>query len=98
MVRMKSEPVRPCSRCRRPTRPARSYLAEYPGTTIRYGEHCKTCHMGGAAMINPEPRLSDEENRAGLAAYLRRRRDREETMMRREYLDAYPHLARKVTA
>ena len=84
-----------CLKCRRPTRPPRALAGDYPGTVPRVGEHCKTCHEAREQVANPEPRMTCEENRATLAAYLRARRRREETMLRQEFATTYPHIVKE---
>ena len=84
---MKGERIRPCLRCHRPTRPARALIADHPGTLIRHGDLCVTCHSGGTAPTPHAPRQSIEEITAGLVHYLQRRRDREHAMLRRAYYE-----------
>ena len=67
------------------TRPSRTLLADYPGTTQRNGGKCIACYKRGvSAQPDPVSRPSIEYIQAGLDAYIRRRHEREAMMMRRE--------------
>lgn len=78
--------VRECAGCKRPTRPARAMVADFPGTVLRrLGDLCDTCHgLRGPKVVRPRTTENTIENTiAGLESFLRRRRDRETAMMRR---------------
>ena len=74
------------------TRPSRTPVADYPGTSRRYGDKCITCHRNATAP-KPAPRPDIANTLAGLNSFLRRRRDRENAVIRRMvYTITYPHL------
>ncbi len=83
---MNINPIRRCSDCTNMTRPSRTLLAEYPGTTQRNGERCIACYKRAKnALPDPVSRPSHEYNLAGLASFLRRRHERANMMARRDY-------------
>lgn len=69
------------------TRPSRTLVAEYPGTTQRHGTLCMTCYRQTVKRTgtDPEPRAPHEYTLAGLNAFLARRHNREAAMLRRTY-------------
>lgn len=75
---MNTNPIRRCAECPRLTRPSRTLIAEYPGTSQRYGGLCMTCHRQTVKRTgtDPEPRPSNEYTLAGLASFIRRRNER----------------------
>ena len=76
----------PCPLCERMTRPDGTTIAQHPGTIIRYGGMCKTCHQHNPPQL--PGRHTPEHNKAGLISYLTRRRQREAAMTRyQHYLD-----------
>ena len=81
-----STKVRRCLDCPNMTRPSRTLIAEYPGTTQRHGDLCMTCYRLTVKRTgtDPEPRPSIAEITESLAAYLRARHRREDMMNRRE--------------
>lgn len=72
------------------TRPSRTLIADYPGTTQRHGDLCMRCHRITVKRTGdePTPRPSDAEIRESLAAYLRGRYRRQDMMNRLERISA----------
>ena len=69
-----------------PTRPARTKVRDWPGTRERYGNKCANCHRHATPEDQP-PRMSLNEIRSGLEAFITARRNREAAMMRRDYYE-----------
>lgn len=87
--------ISPCAVCKRPTRPPRALLTDYPGTLPRTKGMCVSCYQKAHT---PQPgRQSIEEIEAGLESFLRARREREARALRREFAATYPHLARRAS-
>ena len=78
--------VEPCAVCARPTRPARTLLADHPGTTQRHVDMCRRCYWANSG-TQPITHAAHENNCAGLRSFLARRRDRENAMLRRTYYE-----------